>query len=67
VDELVAGGLSRARAMSRLSFEAAVAQGYLAYATGAVETLTGRPPTSVRDFLASEGLGVAVPPTGSTA
>jgi NAD(P)H dehydrogenase (quinone) len=49
--ELVASGLAAAGGASRVTFEVAVAGGYLALTAGAVEELTGRPPTAVRDFL----------------
>ncbi|MBX3232808.1 MAG: SDR family oxidoreductase [Labilithrix sp.] len=47
----VAAGLPRAIAELLVSFELAGAKGQLAVASRAVHDLTGRPPTSVRDFL----------------
>jgi NAD(P)H dehydrogenase (quinone) len=49
--QLVATGMPELYADVTLGFETATAQGYLAIATPAVEQLTGRKPTSVRDYL----------------
>ena len=58
-DDLMAGGMPRARALSTVSFETAVGDGYLAFQTDAVTRLTGRPPISLREFLLSCGFGRA--------
>lgn len=56
VADLVAGGMSKARAISRVSFEVAVAGGYLGFTTNAVTELTGRQPTRVGDFFIAAGI-----------
>ncbi len=57
VADLLASGVPKARAISRVSFEVAVAGGYLGFTTNAVTELTGRPPTRVSDFFIAAGLG----------
>jgi len=56
INDLVAGGMSKARAASRVSFDIGVASGYLGFTTDAIAELTGRPPTHARDFLISAGV-----------
>jgi hypothetical protein len=56
---LIAEGASESTADHKLAFEVAVAGGYLDFATDAVQTLTGRAPMHVRDYLLASGVGKA--------
>jgi len=53
---LIADGMPEARARSKVSFDAALSDGYLGFTTDAVAQLTGRPPMHIRDFLVSAGI-----------
>jgi NAD(P)H dehydrogenase (quinone) len=54
IQNMVAGGLPRPAAESFASFDAAIAQGKFSAVSSAVEDLTGRKPTSVADYIASQ-------------
>ena len=51
---LIAAGMSRDRAEVLVSLDEAVANGWFQTATDAVQELTGKPPTSVLDFLTGQ-------------
>ena len=59
---LVAAGLPQPVVDLITSFDAGIAQGTLDVTSSAVEDLTGRPPMSVRDFLAGQREAILAPP-----
>jgi NAD(P)H dehydrogenase (quinone) len=54
IGHMVAAGLPRPMAEAYASFDAGIAQGKMNVVSSAVEDLTGRKPTSVREFLISQ-------------
>lgn len=57
--QLVAAGMPELYADVTLGFEISTAQGYMAIATPVVEELTGRKPTSVREYLTAHKAALA--------
>ncbi|RYE83237.1 MAG: NAD(P)-dependent oxidoreductase [Myxococcales bacterium] len=62
---MIGAGLPPAIAELLVSFHVAVDRGTLALATSAVADLTGRPPTSVRDFLVANRAALTTPPAAA--
>lgn len=64
VRAMVQKGLSEFLARVFVSFDEAMAQGYMNIVTDDLKTLTGRPGQSVRDFLTAHKVALLAPPRG---
>jgi NAD(P)H dehydrogenase (quinone) len=64
VQAMVQKGLSEFLARVFVSFDEAMAQGYMDIVTDDLKTLTGRPGQSVREFLMAHKAALLTPPRG---